>query len=166
MRPSTFRSNQVVYANASSNRLITTNDLIRLIHQGSCISASPSTTSWPSPRTCSSAARTVPFGSFREMRARRRTDISFARTSTSSPGSMPRARASSAESSSTGSGRWNWSSATRSTAGPEKSGRYVTSREPVVRAGRSPFGGSIGSPLGRRVGSGACSPISPKESPS
>ena len=31
-----------------------------------------STTSWPSPRACSSAARTVPLASFRERRARRR----------------------------------------------------------------------------------------------
>src|SRR5205823_14885663 len=76
-----------------------------------------------SPSACSSATRTTPATRRPSIRARRRRAVPFERTNTSSPVRTLRRLASSAESSTSGLGRWNWSSGTRSTAGPEKSGR-------------------------------------------
>ena len=105
--------------------------MISAIHQGSCVMRASPRRRAGGRATCSSAARTVPFGSLRETRARRRDR----RPVRAAPRPRRRARSRArvrrrAASSSTGSGRWNWSSGTRSTAGPEKSGRYVTSRRP------------------------------------
>src|SRR2546423_1902714 len=61
------------------------------------------------------------------MVARSSIEVPFERTSTGSPRFTPRRLASLAESSISGAGRWNWSSGTRSTAAPEKSGRYRSS---------------------------------------
>jgi hypothetical protein len=65
----------------------------------------------------------TPATSLRLRRARSATVVPFERTFTGEPGSMPSFFASSGESSISVPGRWNCSSGTRSTAGPEKSGR-------------------------------------------
>src|SRR5207247_1154400 len=117
------------------------------------------------PAAWSRAIRTVPARRSCAIRARSSTDVPFDLTTTSAPERMPRARASPADSSISGPGRWNWSSGTRSTAGPEKSGRYVTSRRPCSAAptgsSSAPLAGGAASGRGRG-GSDARSPISPK----
>src|SRR5207248_10847140 len=75
------------------------------------------------PSACSSATRATPGASRASTRARRRREVPFERTTTSSPRAIPSRPASSGESSSSRAGRWKRSSGTRSTAAPEKSGR-------------------------------------------
>ncbi len=124
IRPSAFRSSQVVYANATITRLITRNDSISAIHHTSAgwVTCFTSTVGWRSPAS-GRAIRTVPASRSCAIRARSATLVPFELTVTVSPGAIPRERASARASSTSPPSRWYSSSGVRSTAGPEKSGR-------------------------------------------
>src|SRR5207302_4684819 len=84
--------------------------------------AGATSTSPLSPPACSFGTRTMPARWLLLTRARSVTALPADESTTSSPVRMARRSASARESSASACGRWNWSSATRSTAGPEKSG--------------------------------------------
>src|SRR4029079_16752588 len=77
----------------------------------------------PRSLACCWAIRTTPARRSRAIRARSSSDVPLWETVTVSPVAIFLSLASSGDSSTSASGRWKSSSGTRSTAGPEKSGR-------------------------------------------